>query len=124
MITRYGMSGSPGAGDLRGAPAGALPPGADRRSTRVQRRDRARDRCINSDAPGSRTHSSPDDLNSAAGAARVPRQAAHRARSRGSQRAHAAAGDSGLRGGTVCACGRRSRGRYDRGYHATGDVLI
>ena len=31
----------PGAGDLRGAPAGALPPGADRRSTRVQRRDRA-----------------------------------------------------------------------------------
>ena len=114
----------PGAGDLRGAPAGALPPGADRRSTRVQRRDRARDRCGNPAAPGSRAHASPGDLNGATGAARVPRQAAHRARSRGSYRAHAAAGDSGPRGGPVCARGLSSRGRDGRGSHATGDVLI
>jgi hypothetical protein len=44
--------------------------------------------------------------------------------SRGSQRAHAAAGDSGIRGGTVCASGLRSRGRYGRDYQATGDILI
>ena len=36
----------------------------------------------------------------------------------------AAAGDSGPRGGPVCARGLSSRGRDGRGYHATCDVLI
>jgi cell division protease FtsH len=115
---------SPGARDLRGAPARPLPGGADRRPTRVQRRHRAGHRRGDPDAPGGRTHPGARDLNGATGAARGSGPAAHDAGSRGSHRAHTATGDSGIRGGPVCARGLRSRGRDGRGSHATCDVLI